>query len=62
MNVSGPNTPNSPQSEGFSYRSLVRNYISLSGLALAAIALANIIVLFIIDTTSAQPKIGRAHV
>jgi hypothetical protein len=56
MNVSGPNTPNSPQSEGFSYRSLVRNYISLSGLALAAIALANIIVLFIIDTTSAQPS------
>jgi nitrate/TMAO reductase-like tetraheme cytochrome c subunit len=34
----------------------MRNYISLSGLALAAIALANIIVLFIIDTTAAQPS------
>jgi hypothetical protein len=35
---------------------LSRNYISLSGLALAIIALANIIVLFIIDVTAAQPS------
>ena len=56
MTDNGASTPNSPQDEGFSYRSLLRNYISLSGLALAAIALANIIVLFIIDVTAAQPS------
>ncbi len=56
MSYSGPNMPNSPHDAGFSYRSLVRNYVSLSGLALAGVALANIIVLFIIDTTSAQPN------
>jgi nitrate/TMAO reductase-like tetraheme cytochrome c subunit len=56
MTDSGPNTPNSPLHEGFSYRSLLRNYISLSGLALAAIAFANIIILFVIDVTSAQPS------
>jgi len=56
MTDSGPNAPNSPQHEGFSYKSLMRNYISLSGLALAAIALANIIILFAIDVTSAQPN------
>jgi hypothetical protein len=56
MTDSGPNTPNSSQNEGFSYRSLARNYISLSGFALALIALANILVLFIIDVTAAQPS------
>jgi hypothetical protein len=56
MTDPGPNTPNSAQNEGFSYRSLLRNYISLTGLALAVVALANIIVLFIIDVTSAEPS------
>jgi nitrate/TMAO reductase-like tetraheme cytochrome c subunit len=56
MTDPGPNTPIPPPTEGFSYRSLLRNYISLSGLALAAIALANIIILFIIDVTSSQPN------
>ena len=56
MTDSGPNTPNSPPSGGFSYRALLRNYISLSGIALTAVALANIIVLFLIDVTSAQPS------
>ena len=56
MTDSGPRTPNSPQNEGFSYKSLLRNYISLSGLALAAIALANILVLFLIDVTAAEPN------
>ena len=56
MTDSGRDTPNSPNDEGFSYRSLMRNYISLSGLALAAIAFANIVILFVIDVTSAQPS------
>ncbi len=56
MTDPGPNMPSTPQDDGFSYRSLLRNYISLTGLALAAIALANIIVLFIIDITSAVPS------
>ena len=51
MTDSGRSTPNSPNDEGFSYRSLLRNYISLSGLALAAIAFANIVILFVIDVT-----------
>ena len=57
MTDSGPNPPSfPPQNEGFSYRSLLRNYISLSGLALAAVAFANIVILFLIDVTSAQPS------
>lgn len=56
MTDPGPNAPNSPQNEGFSYRSLLRNYISLTGLALAVVALANIVVLFLIDVTSAEPS------
>jgi nitrate/TMAO reductase-like tetraheme cytochrome c subunit len=56
MTEPGPNSPTPPQSEGFSYKSLVRNYTSLSGIALAVIALANIIVLFVIDVTAAQPS------
>jgi hypothetical protein len=60
MTDSGPNVPNSPPSVEYSYRSLLRNYISLTGLALAAISLANIIVLFVIDVTSSQanPYVG----
>src|ERR1035437_9805260 len=52
--------PNSPQRAGYSYWSLLRNYISLTGLALAAVSLANIIVLFFIDITSSQanPYVG----
>ncbi len=56
MTDSGPNPPTPPIHEGFSYRSLVRNYISLSGLALAAVALANICILFLIDITAAHPS------
>ena len=50
--------PAAPDSlpEHFSLRSLLRNYISLTGVALAAISLANIIVLFVIDITSAKPS------
>ena len=60
MSDSGANLPNSPLDGGFSYRSLLRNYLSLSGVVLAAIALANIIILFLIDITSAHssPYIG----
>ena len=60
MTDAGPNPPNTPNTpppiEGFSYRSLLRNYITLSGLALAATALANILVLVVIDVTSDQPN------
>src|SRR6476661_8176562 len=37
-------------------KSLVRNYISLIGLALAVVALANIVFLFLIDVMSAHPS------
>ena len=56
MTDPGPKPPNPAEDLWFSYKSLLRNYLSLSGLALAAIALANIIILFIIDVTSAQPS------
>ena len=56
MTDPGPNTPNPAEDLWFSYKSLLRNYLSLSGLALAAIALANIIILFIIDVTSPEPS------
>jgi len=57
MTDSGPKPPTTPpEFEGFRYRSLLRNYITLSGLALAGIALANIIVLAIIDVTSDRPN------
>lgn len=56
MTDNGPNTPNSQQDLEFSYRSLIRNYLSLVGLALAAVALANIIILFLIDVTAAEPS------
>ena len=57
MTDPGPKQPTtSLEVEGFSYRSLLRNYITLSGLALAGIALANIIVLAIIDVTSDRPN------
>ena len=56
MTNPGPNTPKDPQQDGFSYRSLLRNYLSLAGLAIAAIALGNITVLFILDVTSPEPN------
>ncbi|MDR3764324.1 MAG: cytochrome c3 family protein [Acidobacteriota bacterium] len=56
MTDPGPSRPSNPLDEGFSYRSLLRNYISLTGLALAAVSLANIILLFLIDITAAQPS------
>ncbi len=56
MTDSGPRTPSPTQNEGFSYKSLLRNYISLSGLALAAISLANILVLVLIDVTASEPN------
>jgi nitrate/TMAO reductase-like tetraheme cytochrome c subunit len=37
-------------------RALLRNYISLIGLALAVVALANILFLFLIDLTSSHPS------
>ena len=37
-------------------RSLLRNYVSLIGLALAIVALANILFLFLIDLTSSHPS------
>ncbi|HWR35343.1 MAG TPA: NapC/NirT family cytochrome c [Clostridia bacterium] len=47
-----------PQSspEDLSLKSLVRNYTSLIGLALAVVALANIVFLFLIDITSKSPS------
>jgi hypothetical protein len=56
MTDAGSNQPNSPLDEGFSYNSLLHNYVSLTGMVLAGVALANIIVLFIIDVTSAVPS------
>ncbi len=47
--------PNQP-SEHHSLLGLLRNYLSLTGIALAAISLANIIVLFFIDMTSSKPN------
>ena len=46
--------------EPIALKALIRNYISLGGLALAAVALANIIFLFLIDVTSTKssPYIG----
>jgi len=66
MNDSGQEKPNTNPGrqpllpEQFSYRSLLRNYISLSGLVIVALALANIIVLVLIDLTSSRssPYIG----
>jgi nitrate/TMAO reductase-like tetraheme cytochrome c subunit len=48
--------PNSAPSEDMSYRSLMRNSISLVGFALAVVALANILFLFLIDIMSAHPS------
>lgn len=47
--------PSSP-AEDVGLKSLVRNYISLVGLALAVVALANIIFLFLMDVVSAHPS------
>ncbi len=47
--------PSSP-TEDRELKSLVRNYISLIGLALAVVALANIIFLFLVDVVSEHPS------
>ena len=51
----GGTSPDAP-TEVLGLKVLVRNYISLIGLALALVALANIIFLFLIDVVSAQPS------
>jgi NapC/NirT cytochrome c family, N-terminal region len=54
-------TEKSPETtQKFSFKALIRNYISMAGLALAAVAFANIAFLFLIDVTSsnASPYIG----
>jgi hypothetical protein len=60
MSDAGTPLPPSQPGKDFSLRSLLRNYISLIGLALAAVSLANIIFLFLIDIVSSQssPYIG----
>jgi hypothetical protein len=66
MTDSGQDTPNNNpdpkplRPQEFSYTSLLRNYTSLSGLVLVTLALANIIVLVLIDLTSSRssPYIG----
>ncbi len=50
------NTPLPPNGEDLSLRELLRNYISLIGLALAAVSLANIIFLFLLDLLSKRPS------
>lgn len=45
-----------PQSEDLQLKSLLRNYISLIGLALAVVALANIVFLFLIDIFGNRPS------
>jgi len=57
----GPATGKNTDSQGsFNLRVLAKNYISIAGLALAAVAFANIAFLFLIDITSAKssPYIG----
>jgi nitrate/TMAO reductase-like tetraheme cytochrome c subunit len=56
MSDAGTPLPPNPPGEGFSLKSLLRNYISLIGLALAAVSLANIIFLFLVDVVSNQPS------
>jgi len=49
------NLPNPPE-EDMKLSSLLRNYVSLIGLAMAIVAMANIIFLFLIDLISTQPS------
>lgn len=45
-----------PPSQSFQFRDILQNYISLLGLALAIVAFVNIVILFLIDTTSSAPS------
>ncbi len=45
-----------PLDEGMKLKVLLRNYISLIGMALAVVAIANIVFLFLIDITSRHPS------
>ncbi len=60
MSDAGTPLPPNPPGHDYSLKSLLRNYISLIGLALAAVSLANIIFLFLVDVVSSQssPYIG----
>jgi nitrate/TMAO reductase-like tetraheme cytochrome c subunit len=51
----GPDNASGPAA-GLNLRALLRNYVSLIGLALAVVALANILFLFLIDLTSSHPS------
>jgi len=55
-NTGGGNPLLGPPAEEPDYKQLMRNPISLIGLALAAVAIANIIFLFILDITTKQPS------
>src|SRR6266702_3223813 len=57
MSLTGEGTPPlAPPPDEPDYKQLMKNPISLIGLALAAVAIANIIFLFILDITTKQPS------
>jgi len=56
MSDAGTPPPLNPPAEDISLKNLLRNYLSLIGLALAAVSLANIIFLFLVDVVSNQPS------
>jgi hypothetical protein len=56
MNETGAPVPPNPPAEDLSLRGLLRNYISLAGMALAVVSLANIVFLFLIDLMSKHPS------
>ena len=56
MTDSGPNAPNSPQDEGSPTGRCCATTSASLDWRWRAVALANIIVLFLIDVTSAQPN------
>jgi hypothetical protein len=60
MSDAGTPPPSDPPADNFALKDLLRNYISLIGLALAAVSLANIVFLFLVDVVSTQssPYIG----
>src|SRR5512140_3526887 len=56
MSHTGEGTPPLAPPDEPNYKQLMRNPISLIGLALAVVAIANIIFLFILDITTKQPS------
>jgi len=60
MSDAGTPPPSNPPAENFALKSLLRNYLSLIGLALVAVSLANIIFLFLVDVVSTQPVLTSA--